>query len=119
LARKPASASATGDDSKPDTVTFLKSILLAILLLLLFVIENYFSFRRSEIPGKTNRPPPQGLADVPAAYIHQLSAYCLAVQRVFGTDKVRAALLWTEGPRLMELPADMLERAKCSLFTAN
>jgi ATP-dependent helicase/nuclease subunit A len=68
---------------------------------------------------KTNRPPPQGLADVPAAYIHQLSAYCLAVQRVFGTDKVRAALLWTEGPRLMELPADMLERAKCSLFTAN
>jgi ATP-dependent helicase/nuclease subunit A len=68
---------------------------------------------------KTNRPPPQGLADVPAAYIHQLSAYRLAVQRVFGTDKVRAALLWTEGPRLMELPADMLERAKSALFTAN
>ncbi len=68
---------------------------------------------------KTNRPPPRDLAEVPAAYIHQLAAYRLAVQRVFEITSVRAALLWTEGPRLMEIPESALERAKIALFTPN
>jgi ATP-dependent helicase/nuclease subunit A len=68
---------------------------------------------------KTNRPSPRDLGEVPLAYIQQLAAYCLAVQRAFGISKVRAALLWTECPRLMELPLDALERAKDGLFTPN
>ena len=66
---------------------------------------------------KTNRPPPRDLDEVPRAYVHQLAAYCLAVERAFGARRVRAALLWTEGPRLMELPAKILEQAKIELFT--
>ena len=68
---------------------------------------------------KTNRPPPLDLTEVPPAYVHQLAAYRLAVQRVFGVPNVRAALLWTEGPRLMEFPTASLERAKEALFTPN
>ena len=68
---------------------------------------------------KTNRPPPRDPADVPRAYVHQLAAYCIAVERAFAVTRVRAALLWTEGPRLMELPARALEGAKRELFTPN
>jgi len=68
---------------------------------------------------KTNRPPPRDLAEVPRAYVHQLAAYCIAVERAFAVARVRAALLWTEGPRLMELPTPMLEVAKRELFTPN
>ncbi len=41
----------------------------------------------------------------------------MAVQRVFGAVPVRAALLWTEGPGIMELPADVLDSAGNELFT--
>ena len=68
---------------------------------------------------KTNRPPPRDLADVPRAYVHQLAAYCMAVERAFTVERVRAALLWTEGPRLMELSGATLEQAKRELFTPN
>jgi ATP-dependent helicase/nuclease subunit A len=68
---------------------------------------------------KTNRPPPRDLAEVPPAYVHQLAAYRIAVQSAFGATNVRAALLWTDGPRLMELPEQFLERAKSAFFTPN
>jgi ATP-dependent helicase/nuclease subunit A len=66
---------------------------------------------------KTNRPPPRDAAEVPRAYILQLAGYRMAVQRVFGAAQVRAALLWTEGARIMELPADVLDKASNELFT--
>ena len=65
---------------------------------------------------KTNRPPPLDAAAVPRAYILQLAGYRMAVQRVFGAVPVRAALLWTEGARIMELPADVLDSAANELF---
>jgi ATP-dependent helicase/nuclease subunit A len=65
---------------------------------------------------KTNRPPPRDAAEVPRAYVLQLAGYRMAVQRVFGAVPVRAALLWTEGPRLMELPAEALDSAGIELF---
>jgi ATP-dependent helicase/nuclease subunit A len=66
---------------------------------------------------KTNRPPPRDAAEVPRAYILQLAGYRMAVQRVFGGVPVRAALLWTEGPGIMELTADVLDSASTELFT--
>jgi ATP-dependent helicase/nuclease subunit A len=58
---------------------------------------------------KTNRPPPKSPDEVAAAYLYQLAAYCLAVQRIFSALPVRAAILWTDGPRLMEIPAALVE----------
>ncbi len=61
------------------------------------------------IDYKTNRPPPTTPADVAPAYVAQMAAYRAVLARIFPDRKVRCALLWTEGPALMELPARMLE----------
>lgn len=53
---------------------------------------------------KTNRPPPLSLADVPAQYRAQMDAYRQALQPLFPEKKIRTALIWTDGPRFMELP---------------
>jgi ATP-dependent helicase/nuclease subunit A len=50
---------------------------------------------------KTLRPPPAREADIPEAYLRQLALYAGAVARIWPDRPVRAALLWTDGPRLM------------------
>jgi ATP-dependent helicase/nuclease subunit A len=58
---------------------------------------------------KTNRPPPLDPAHVAAAYLLQLAAYRLGVARIFPGVPVRAAILWTDGPRIMEISPDVLD----------
>jgi ATP-dependent helicase/nuclease subunit A len=60
---------------------------------------------------KTNRPPPRRAEDVPALYLGQMAAYRALLRAVFPNRQVRCALLWTEGPDLMELPDPLLDRA--------
>jgi ATP-dependent helicase/nuclease subunit A len=67
---------------------------------------------------KTNRPPPLILEDVAQAYINQLAAYRLALKRLFPVRALRAALLWTDGPRLMEIPSTSLDLAELGLLHA-
>ena len=57
---------------------------------------------------KTNRPPPHDVDRVAPAYLYQLAAYSLALAEIYPQKRVRAALLWTDGARLMEIPADIL-----------
>ncbi len=57
---------------------------------------------------KTNRLAPATIGDVPLLYRRQMAAYWAALRRIYPNHRVRAALLWTEGPTLMELPEDML-----------
>ena len=52
---------------------------------------------------KTNRPPPTDTAAVSPAYVEQLAAYRAALERIYPGRRVRTLLLWTDGPRLMEL----------------
>ncbi|TSD88214.1 double-strand break repair helicase AddA [Mycobacterium sp. KBS0706] len=59
---------------------------------------------------KTNRPPPVSIEAVPRAYLVQMAAYRAALRLVYPGRTVRCALLWTEGPRLMELPPATLDR---------
>ena len=59
---------------------------------------------------KTNRPPPAEVAGVASAYLYQLAAYALALARIYPGRQIRAAILWTDGPRLMEIPSEMLDR---------
>ena len=61
------------------------------------------------IDYKTNRPPPANLVGVPEAYLLQLAAYCLAVKKIYATETVDAALLWTDGARLMAIPSTILD----------
>jgi ATP-dependent helicase/nuclease subunit A len=57
---------------------------------------------------KTNRPPPQELHGVAPAYLFQLAAYASALAEIYPGKRLRAALLWTDGPRLMEIPPNIL-----------
>ena len=65
---------------------------------------------------KTNRPPPRALADVPRAYLLQLSAYRLILNRIYEDRPVRAALLWTSIPELMPIPGHLLDMAERELL---
>ena len=61
---------------------------------------------------KTNRPPPTKPEDVSPAYITQLSAYRVALKSLFPNRSIRTALLWTDGPRLMEIDSTLLDAAE-------
>ena len=65
---------------------------------------------------KTNRPPPLKPEKVAPAYLYQLAAYVLALQEIYPRHAVRAALLWTDGPRLMEIPALMIQEYMARLW---
>ena len=61
------------------------------------------------IDFKTNRPPPARVEDVPQIYIAQMALYRAALARIFPGRRIALALVWTEGPNLMELPDTLLE----------
>ncbi len=60
---------------------------------------------------KTNHPAPRTLENVPFAYIGQLALYRAALRRLYPDRAVRAALIWTQIPDVMEIPASMMEAA--------
>ncbi|WP_341903998.1 double-strand break repair helicase AddA [Sandarakinorhabdus limnophila] len=57
---------------------------------------------------KTGSRVPAGLDMVPPSHLAQMGAYVAALARVFPGRTVRAGLLYTAGPRLIEVPADVL-----------
>ncbi|ODS01754.1 hypothetical protein AUC69_05810 [Methyloceanibacter superfactus] len=61
---------------------------------------------------KTNRPPPATEDAVADAYINQLAEYRLALAQLFPGREIKAALLWTDGPHLMEISSTSLDRAE-------
>ncbi len=63
---------------------------------------------------KTNHAPPRSLAEAPAAYLRQLALYRAVLTRLYPERSVRAALLWTETPELMEISAPALDAALAS-----
>ena len=66
---------------------------------------------------KTNRPPPLALAGVADAYLYQLAAYRLAVQHLFDGCHVSAAIVWTDGARIMGIPDALLDTYQSRLWT--
>ncbi len=64
---------------------------------------------------KTNRPAPDRLEQVPAAYIVQLALYRAVLRRLYPDREVAAALLWTDRPALMEIPTTILDSAESAI----
>jgi ATP-dependent helicase/nuclease subunit A len=60
---------------------------------------------------KTNRPPPERLDEVPEGYVAQLALYRALLSPLYPQRVVRAALLFTESPRLIELPEKLMNEA--------
>ena len=67
---------------------------------------------------KTDREPPRLIKEVPRAYIRQLAAYRAVLRTLYPDRIVRAALIWTEVPDLMELSADLLDDEIASVTSA-
>jgi ATP-dependent helicase/nuclease subunit A len=58
---------------------------------------------------KTNHGPPTLPAEAPSAYVRQLALYRAVLAKLYPGLPVRAALLWTETPELMEISAPALD----------
>jgi ATP-dependent helicase/nuclease subunit A len=61
------------------------------------------------IDYKTNHDPPGAAAEAPRAYVRQLALYRAVLKKLYPQLPVRAALLWTETPELMEISALALD----------
>jgi ATP-dependent helicase/nuclease subunit A len=60
---------------------------------------------------KTNRPAPRRIEEVRAGYILQLARYRAVLAKLYPDRPVRAALIWTEVPDLMEISTQALDAA--------
>jgi ATP-dependent helicase/nuclease subunit A len=58
---------------------------------------------------KTNHAPPTLPEQAPRGYVRQLALYRAVLCKLYPQRPVRAALLWTETPELMEISAPALD----------
>ena len=63
------------------------------------------------IDYKTNRPAPPRIEDADPAYVVQLAVYAAVLRDLYPDRAVEAALVWTDGPRLMAVPQGMMDAA--------
>jgi ATP-dependent helicase/nuclease subunit A len=64
---------------------------------------------------KSNRPAPATVEDTDPAYLRQMAIYAEILGEIFKGRRIEAALVWTDGPRLMKLPENLLARTVTSL----
>jgi ATP-dependent helicase/nuclease subunit A len=65
---------------------------------------------------KTNHTPPGSASEAPSAYIRQLALYRAVLQKLYPQRPIRAALLWTETPEMMEISAPALDAGLASIL---
>ncbi len=73
-----------------------------------------FSFATS----RPTAPPPRRIEDVPSGYIRQLALYRAVLAKLYPGRTIRAALLWTEAPDIMELSGAALDAALVRVTSA-
>ena len=66
---------------------------------------------------KTNHTPPASAADAPPAYVRQLALYRAVLAKLYPALPVRAALLWTETPEMMEISASALDAGLAAIIS--
>jgi ATP-dependent helicase/nuclease subunit A len=64
---------------------------------------------------KTNRPAPRTASETDPAYLRQMALYAAVLGEVFPDRPIEAALVWTDGPKLMPLPENLLTQALAEL----
>ncbi|MGI8840391.1 MAG: double-strand break repair helicase AddA [Caulobacteraceae bacterium] len=60
---------------------------------------------------KTNRPAPARIEDADPAYILQMAIYAAVLAEIFPGRTIEAALVWTDGPKLMAVPEGVMGKA--------
>ncbi len=56
---------------------------------------------------KTNRPSPNRIEDADPAYLRQMAVYGAVLRSIFPERRIEAALVWTDGPKLMAVPENL------------
>jgi ATP-dependent helicase/nuclease subunit A len=64
---------------------------------------------------KTNRPSPERIEDADPAYLRQMAIYAAVLADVFPGRAIAAALVWTDGPKLMPIPEILLAQSLADL----
>lgn len=62
------------------------------------------------IDYKTNRPPPESPEHVAPAYLQQMALYRALLRDIYPERKIHCILAWTDGPRLMSLNDELMDR---------
>jgi ATP-dependent helicase/nuclease subunit A len=57
---------------------------------------------------KTNRPAPDRIEDADRAYLVQMAVYVAVLRDVFPGRRIEAALVWTDGPKLMPIAENII-----------
>ncbi|HXQ17002.1 MAG TPA: double-strand break repair helicase AddA [Caulobacteraceae bacterium] len=60
---------------------------------------------------KTNRPAPATIEAADPAYVRQMAVYWALLSDIFPGRTIEAALIWTDGPKLMPIPEILLTGA--------
>ena len=60
---------------------------------------------------KSNRPAPARIEDADPAYVLQAALYVSILRQLYPDRPVEAALVWTDGPKLMPVPSAMIDAA--------
>ncbi len=60
---------------------------------------------------KTNRPAPRTVEAADPSYITQLAIYAAVLGGIYPEKRIEAALIWTDGPKLMTVPDSMMTSA--------
>ena len=67
---------------------------------------------------KTNREPPRSLDKVPPGYMAQLALYRAVLAKLYPGRPIRAALIWTEVPDLMEVSEAAMDAALATVTSS-
>ena len=73
--------------------------------------------RVTVVDFKTAHRPPQSLEHVPRSTLRQMAAYAAALGQIYPGRTVEAAVLYTQTPRLIAIPASVLAAQKGALST--
>ncbi len=66
---------------------------------------------------KTDRAVPRRPVEVPEAYVGQLALYRAVLARIYSAKTIRAALIFTEGPSVLEIPGSAMDAALAGILS--
>jgi len=64
---------------------------------------------------KTNRPSPDRIEAADPAYLRQMALYAAVLADIFPGRRIEAAIVWTDGPKLMPVPEILLAQTLAEL----
>ena len=64
---------------------------------------------------KSNRPSPDRIEAADPAYLRQMALYAAVLGEVFPGRRIEAALVWTDGPKLMAVPENLVAQTLAEL----